>query len=102
MRTSSVARIHTLADIRIVQGRLTDALTLYERGLARATAPGEPALRGVADMHVGVAEILRERGDLAGAINHLSRVEPGAMNWGCPSIPGVGASRRLGSNRLRA
>ena len=30
----------TLADIRLTQGRLTEALTLYERGLAMATRPG--------------------------------------------------------------
>jgi LuxR family maltose regulon positive regulatory protein len=77
----------TLADIRMVQGRLRDALTLYERGLARATRPGEPALRGVADMHVGIAEILRERGDLAGAIHHLSRSRALGDELGLPQHP---------------
>jgi LuxR family maltose regulon positive regulatory protein len=77
----------TLADIRIVQGRLTDALTLYERGLARATQPGEPTLRGVADMHVGIAEILRERGDLAGAAEHLSRSRAVGDELGMPQHP---------------
>ncbi|HSG65826.1 MAG TPA: LuxR C-terminal-related transcriptional regulator, partial [Gammaproteobacteria bacterium] len=77
----------TLADIRIVQGRLRDALTLYERGLARATRRGGPALRGVADMHVGIAEILRERGDLAGAIDHLSRSRALGDELGLPQHP---------------
>lgn len=77
----------TLADIRIVQGRLADALLLYERGLARATRPGEPALRGAADMHVGIAEILRERGDLVRAGDHLSRGRALGDEMGMPQHP---------------
>lgn len=60
----------SMADIRITQGRLSEALTIYERGLRLATEPG-PAHRGAADMHVGIGEILRERNDLAGAREHL-------------------------------
>lgn len=77
----------TLADIRIAQGRMTDALTLYERGLARATQPGEPALRGAADMHIGVADILRERGDLRGAIDHLASAQALGEELGLPQHP---------------
>jgi LuxR family transcriptional regulator, maltose regulon positive regulatory protein len=62
----------TLADIRIEQGRLGEALRLYEEGLALATRPGEPVLRGAADMHVGIAAILTERDDLEGAVRHLA------------------------------
>jgi LuxR family maltose regulon positive regulatory protein len=61
----------TMAGIRLAQGRMTEALSIYERGLALATARGRPVLRGAADMHVGISEILRERGDLAGARGHL-------------------------------
>ena len=38
----------SLADIRIAQGRLREAMTTYERGLQRATQPGAPLLRGAA------------------------------------------------------
>ena len=61
----------TLADIRIAEGRLRDAMRLYERGLQVATAQGGPALRGAADMHVGMSELFRERNDLERASQHL-------------------------------
>ena len=36
----------------------------YERGWQLATKQGSPTLRGAADMHVGMGELLRERNDL--------------------------------------
>jgi LuxR family maltose regulon positive regulatory protein len=67
-----IAGAVTLADIRIAQGRLGEAMRHYERGLDGATRPGRPTLRGAPDMHVGIAELLRERNDLAGARRHLA------------------------------
>jgi LuxR family maltose regulon positive regulatory protein len=58
-----------LADIQIAQGRLTDATQTFESGL-RWTAE-HPGLRGAADMHVGLSEVLIERNDLVGAGRHL-------------------------------
>jgi LuxR family maltose regulon positive regulatory protein len=60
-----------LADIRLAQGRLGEALRIFERGLALAIGQGGPVLRGAADMHVGISSILRERDDLEGARQHL-------------------------------
>ena len=60
-----------LADIRIAQGRLREAMSTYERGLQRATEPGAPVLRGTADMHVGMSELFLERNDLDAARQHL-------------------------------
>ena len=65
----------TLADIRLAQGRLTEAMSIHLRALALATDPPGPVLRGAADMHVGISRILRERNDLAGARQHLGRSE---------------------------
>jgi LuxR family maltose regulon positive regulatory protein len=59
------------ADIRIAQGRLRDAMRTYERGLQLTAQHGVPALRGAADMHVGMSELFRERNDLAAASQHL-------------------------------
>jgi LuxR family maltose regulon positive regulatory protein len=61
----------TLADIQIVQGRLGEATSLYEEGLQRATEHGAPALRGAADMHVGISQLRYERNDLDDAMQHL-------------------------------
>ncbi len=62
----------SLADIRISQGRLQDALATFERGLERATPPGAPVIRGAADMHTGMAELFLERNDLDAALRHLA------------------------------
>jgi LuxR family maltose regulon positive regulatory protein len=60
-----------LADIELAQGRLGESMRTYERGLALATEQGAPALRGAADMHVGIGELFRERNDLEAASEHL-------------------------------
>ena len=60
-----------LADIRLAQGRPGEALRIFERSLALATGQGGHALRGAADMYVGISTILRERGDLDGAGRQL-------------------------------
>ena len=65
-----VAGAVTLADIRIAQGRLREAMTIYERGLQR-TGEHDPPLRGAADMHVGMSVLFRERNDLDAATRHL-------------------------------
>jgi LuxR family maltose regulon positive regulatory protein len=60
-----------LADIRITQGRLHDAMATYERALTLTNAPGALPLRGTADMHVGMSGIYWERNDLEAAFRHL-------------------------------
>jgi len=62
-----------LADIRITQGRLREALRTFERGLKLSLEQGEPVLRGTADMHVGISALDRERNDLKAAMEHLLR-----------------------------
>lgn len=73
--SDAVGGATTLADIRIAQGRLNEAMRAYERGLQLAEQfpreHGEPPLRGTADMYVGMSELLCERNDLDGAAQHL-------------------------------
>ncbi|HEY3072471.1 MAG TPA: AAA family ATPase, partial [Candidatus Limnocylindrales bacterium] len=64
-----------LADIRIAQGRLHEAMQAYERGISLAARQAAPVLRGVADMHVGMSELFRERNELALATQHLASSE---------------------------
>jgi LuxR family maltose regulon positive regulatory protein len=61
----------TLADIRIAQGRLREAMRTYERALQLAAEQSAPVLRGAADLHVGMGEILAEQNDLHAATQHL-------------------------------
>jgi LuxR family maltose regulon positive regulatory protein len=72
----------TLGDIRRTQGRLADAEETYRWALDLA-APTVPPLRGTADMHVGIAGVLLDRDDLAGAAAHLDTArrlgEPGGL-----------------------
>jgi LuxR family maltose regulon positive regulatory protein len=61
----------TLADLSIAQGRLREAMSTYQRGLRVATENAPPALRGAADMHVGLSQLLYERNELDAAMQHL-------------------------------
>ena len=71
----------TLADIRRTQGRLREAIRIFEGGLQLATKPGLPPLRGAADMHVGLSELYRELNDLNTATGHLLKSkELGELN----------------------
>ncbi|MCH8339020.1 MAG: tetratricopeptide repeat protein, partial [Chloroflexi bacterium] len=76
-----------LADIRMVQGRLHEAMSTYEQALQLATEQGEPVLRGTADLYVGMSELHRERGDLEAATQHLLKSKE------------LGESARLPENR---
>jgi LuxR family maltose regulon positive regulatory protein len=72
----------TLADIRVTQGRLREALGTYERALRLAATRDRTVLRGTADMYVGMSQIACERNDLAAAIGHLRHAEElGEHTW---------------------
>jgi LuxR family maltose regulon positive regulatory protein len=60
-----------LADIRIAQGRLRDAMATFSRGLETASSSTDHVMRGAADMHVGMSELFRERNDLDAALHHV-------------------------------
>jgi LuxR family transcriptional regulator, maltose regulon positive regulatory protein len=72
----------TLADLRITQGRLGEALRTYEQALRLAADQDGPVLRGTADMYVGMSQIACERNDLPGATRHLLHAqELGEHTW---------------------
>jgi LuxR family transcriptional regulator, maltose regulon positive regulatory protein len=76
-----------LGDMLQALGRLSKAMHVRQRGLAVATVPGGATLRGGADMHVGIGEILRERDDLAGASQHLAQARELGDDNGLPQNP---------------
>ncbi len=77
----------SLADIRITQGCLREAMSIYEQGLQLATAQGGLMLRGVADMYVGISELYRERNDLDTAEQYLLKSSELGEFAGLPQNP---------------
>lgn len=67
----AIAGAITLADLRIAQGQLRDAMHLYEQSLQLAASQDPPILRGTADMHVGLSGLFREYDDLDASARHL-------------------------------
>jgi LuxR family maltose regulon positive regulatory protein len=73
-----------LADIRIAQGRLHEAMRTYERSLQGAMALGETVLRGTADLYVGMSELHREQNDLDVAEQRLLKSKELGERTGFP------------------
>jgi LuxR family transcriptional regulator, maltose regulon positive regulatory protein len=73
-----------LADIRITQGRLGDALRTYEQALHFAEDGGAVVLRGIADLYVGMSQIAFERNDLDTAAQMLRRSQELGEHTGLP------------------
>jgi len=76
-----------LADIRIAQGRLHEAMTTYEQALQWAMAPGAPVLQGAADIYVGMSELHREHNELNAAAQDLLKSQALGELAGSPQYP---------------
>ena len=77
----------TLADIRITQGRLTDAQRTYENALELAAREPGSVLRGTADMYVGLSHVAWQRNDLATAAHYLQLSDDLGEHSGLPQHP---------------
>ncbi len=89
----------TLGDILCTKGALGAALRTYQKALELAAPlPGAAPLQGTADMHVGIAGVLLERDDLAGAAQQLAIGERLGEDNGLPQNP---YRRRIVAARLR-
>ena len=74
-----VAGTFILADIRIVQGRLRDAIRLYDEALKRLPAQG-PAPSGAAYLYLGRGKLYREQGNPVAAKTYLAKSEEANRN----------------------
>jgi LuxR family maltose regulon positive regulatory protein len=64
-----------LGSMWLARGRPDQARRLYERALETAEAHQGPPLSTVGDLHAGLADVLREQGDLTGAERHLQTAQ---------------------------
>lgn len=60
-----------LGDINLALGRLREAAHIFENALEVSAAERGPIVRGTADIHTGLALVLRERNELEAARRHL-------------------------------
>lgn len=88
-----------LADLRLAQGRLREAMRIYTDALELAGAQGGAVPRGAADMHVGLSDLHREHGDFDTAREHLQRAAELGEHNGLPQNP---YRSRLATARLHA
>jgi LuxR family maltose regulon positive regulatory protein len=73
-----------LADIRVAQGRLGEAMRTYQQALQLSPEEGGSVLRGTADMYVGMSQLHRERDELPAAAWDLLRSQELGEHTGSP------------------
>ncbi|MFC4102560.1 LuxR C-terminal-related transcriptional regulator [Paenibacillus xanthanilyticus] len=69
----AIGGVAALADIRITQGLLRQAMRTYERGLELAEEHDGQVFHETADIYAGMSELYRERDDRTAAMDLLSR-----------------------------
>jgi LuxR family maltose regulon positive regulatory protein len=71
----AVSGTFILADIRVVQGRLHEAIDIYQKALQLAKKRGDSLLPGTAELYLGLSDLYRELGDLVQADDFLAKSE---------------------------
>ena len=68
-----ISGTHVLAEIRMEQGRLNDARTLYQDALQMTEEWEGSLIRGTGDLYYGLAELAIEHNDIEQAITYFSK-----------------------------
>lgn len=68
---NAISITYILANIKLAQGRLREAVSAYRQSLQLAAKRGAPFFIGVSDLYRGLSELLCEQGDLSTAEQHL-------------------------------
>lgn len=68
---SAIGITYVLADIKLIRGRLREALSAYRQSLQLAVNRGAPFFLGACDLHRGLSELLCEQNELEAATQHL-------------------------------
>ncbi len=95
----AISGTYGLADIRITQGRLRDAVRIYERTLSLAEAQGKPLPQGTAELHLGLAELHHERGQGDASNAQMQQSEALSEQAALPNWP---YRRRIVQARIQA
>ncbi len=79
-----------LADIKLSQGQLREAVKVYEESLALAMAQPESLLQGKTDLYLGLGMLAHERGDVAATQEYMQKNEElgeqaALPDWACRS-----------------
>jgi LuxR family maltose regulon positive regulatory protein len=74
----AIRGIFVLGDIRVAQGRLREAVSIYEGGLQLATEAAHSGAAETDELHLGLSELHRERNDLPSATRHLETITQSA------------------------
>lgn len=76
-----------LADIRLAQGRLREAIHTYKRSLRQVEKMDGPVPRGTTDLYSGLGDLYREQGDLEAADQQLAKSEELGEETALPDWP---------------
>ena len=95
--SDAISGVVALADIRIAQGRLRQAMRTLEEGVRLASEHGG-GVQGTADLYVSMSELCREHNDLDAAERHLRRSEELGERTG---FPPNGSRRRIATAKIR-
>lgn len=66
-----VTGAYVLADMKLAQGHLREAVKIYKESLQLAEEHGEPVRRGMADLYTGLSELFLEQNNLKAAKEYL-------------------------------